>query len=161
MAVNVSAHNFKHGQLIQTVKAALAATGLPPQFLELEVTETMLIKESEVARTIQELHGMGIVFSIDDFGTGYSSMNYLRSLRVDKLKIDRSFVSRLAEDRDSAVISRAIVDLSHGLELRVIAEGVEHEDQARLLRDWGCDEAQGYLFSTPLPADQLGARLAR
>jgi diguanylate cyclase (GGDEF)-like protein/PAS domain S-box-containing protein len=160
MAVNVSAHNFKHGHLVGAVREVLTATNLPASFLELEVTETVLIKEAEVARTVQELHQMGIVFSIDDFGTGYSSMNYLRSLRVDKLKIDRSFVSRLVEDRDGAVIARAIVDLGHGLELRVIAEGVENEEQVRHLREWGCDEAQGYLFSRPLPAEAMGKLLA-
>ncbi len=159
IAVNVSAVNFHRGLLIDMVTQTLESTGLQPGLLELEVTETVLIKEAQVARTVEALHQHGVVFSIDDFGTGYSSLNYLRSMRVDKLKIDRSFVSRLPDDRDGAVIARAIVDLSHGLELRVIAEGVETEAQAQALRQWGCDEAQGYLFSRPLPPDDLAAFL--
>lgn len=160
-SVNVSAVNFHRGQLVDLVIGALASTGLPPHLLELEMTETVLIKEVRVAQTVQALHQHGVVFSIDDFGTGYSSLNHLRSLRADKLKVDRTFVSRLPDDRDSAVIARAIIELSHGLELQVVAEGVETEAQAQWLRQCGCDRAQGYLFCRPLPADEMAEFLRK
>lgn len=159
ISVNVSAVNFHRGQLVEMVSQALSDTGLSSQLLELEMTETVLIKEARVAQTVQALHEHGVVFAIDDFGTGYSSLNYLRSLRADKLKIDHTFVSRLPDDRDSAVIARAIIELSHGLELRVVAEGVETEAQAQWLRQCGCDKGQGYLFCRPLPADAMAAFL--
>ncbi len=155
IAVNVSAVNFHRGQLVEMVDQALADTGLPPQLLELEMTESVLIKEGRVTQTVQALHQRGVAFAIDDFGTGYSSLNYLRHLQADKLKIDGTFVSQLPDDRDSSVIARAIIELSHGLELRVVAEGVETEAQAQWLRQAGCDKGQGFLFSRPLPAGEM------
>jgi diguanylate cyclase (GGDEF)-like protein/PAS domain S-box-containing protein len=155
MAVNISSANFRHGNLCQTIADVLADTQLSPRFLELEVTETLLLQDEHVARAIPELKKMGVTLSIDDFGTGYSSLNYLRRLPVGKLKIDRSFVSGLPASADDAIIARAIIDLGHALGHTVIAEGVETEEQLEYLRDEGCDEGQGYLFGRPVPADEF------
>lgn len=153
MAVNLSALQFKRGNLLDTVSHALKRSGLPAELLELELTESILLQDIDVAiKTLRNLKDMGVKLSIDDFGTGYSSLSYLKRLAVNKLKIDQSFVRDLAEDNDSAAIIRAIIQLGHTLQLTVIAEGVETDAQLSFLRNYGCDEAQGYFFSRPVAA---------
>jgi EAL domain-containing protein (putative c-di-GMP-specific phosphodiesterase class I) len=139
----------------------LARTRLSPRYLELEVTETLLLQDEHVVKAIPLLKSMGVTLSIDDFGTGYSSLNYLRRLPVEKLKIDRSFVRGLPESQDDAIIARAIIDLGHALGHTVIAEGVETEEQLVYLRSHGCDEGQGYLFGRPMPAEEFEVLLGR
>lgn len=156
MAVNLSALQFKRGNLLETVAHALKRSGLPAELLELELTESILLQDIDVAiKTLRSLKDMGVKLSIDDFGTGYSSLSYLKRLAVNKLKIDQSFVRDLAEDADSAAIVRAIIQLGHTLQLKVIAEGVETDAQLAFLRNYGCDEAQGYLYSRPIPATEF------
>jgi EAL domain-containing protein (putative c-di-GMP-specific phosphodiesterase class I) len=158
VAVNLSAQQFKRGDILATVKQALDRSGLPPALLELELTESILLHDTEtVMETLYRLKKIGVHLSIDDFGTGYSSLAYLKRLAVDKLKIDQSFVRDVTHDADDAAIVRAIIQLGHALQLSVIAEGVETEQQLAFLRDHGCDEAQGYLISRPLPAKDFSA----
>jgi EAL domain-containing protein (putative c-di-GMP-specific phosphodiesterase class I) len=140
----------------QTVIAVLEAAGLPPQWLELELTESILIHESEGAlATVRRLKQQGVRFSIDDFGTGYSSLSYLKRFEIDKLKIDRSFVRDLAVDPDDAAIVRAIIQMARSLGLSTIAEGVETDEMLARLRAFGCDEAQGYYFARPMPVQDF------
>jgi diguanylate cyclase (GGDEF)-like protein len=156
MAVNLSALQFKRGNLLEMVSHALKRSGLPAEMLELELTESILLHDIDVAiKTLRSLRDMGVKLSIDDFGTGYSSLSYLKRLAVNKLKIDQSFVRDLAEDADSAAIVRAIIQLGHTLQLTVIAEGVETDAQLAFLRNYGCDEAQGYLYSRPISATEF------
>jgi diguanylate cyclase (GGDEF)-like protein len=156
MAVNLSALQFKRGNLPQTVANALKQSGLPADQLELELTESILLQDIDVAlKTLHSLKEMGVKLSIDDFGTGYSSLSYLKRLDVDKLKIDQSFVRDLIEEADSAAIVRAIIQLGHALQLAVIAEGVESAAQLTFLRANGCDQAQGYFFSRPVTAGEF------
>ena len=158
MAVNLSALQFKRGNLLETVANALKRSGLPANMLELELTESILLQDVDVAiKTLHSLKEMGVKLSIDDFGTGYSSLSYLKRLAVNKLKIDQSFVRDLVEEADSAAIVRAIIQLGHTLQLTVIAEGVETDAQLAYLQNYGCDEAQGYLFSRPIPATEFAA----
>ena len=161
MAVNISAADFKHGDLCQSIADVLARTELPPQYLELEVTETLLLQDEHMVNAIPLLKKMGVRLSIDDFGTGYSSLTYLRRLPLEQLKIDQSFVRGLPESPDDAIIARAIIDLGHALGHMVIAEGVESEEQLIYLRDHGCDEGQGYFFGRPMPARAFEALLER
>lgn len=158
VAVNLSAHQFRRGDLIGTVAGALERSGLPAALLELELTESILLQETDlVMKKLHSLKEMGVKLSIDDFGTGYSSLSYLKRLSVDKLKIDQSFVRDLVEDADDAAIIRAIIQLGHTMQLSVIAEGVETEAQLAFLKSNGCDEAQGYLFSRPVAAEEFFA----
>jgi EAL domain-containing protein (putative c-di-GMP-specific phosphodiesterase class I) len=162
MAVNLSALQFKRGNLLETVSHALKRSGLSAEMLELELTESILLQDVDAAiKTLHSLRDMGVKLSIDDFGTGYSSLSYLKRLAVNKLKIDQSFVRDLAEASDSAAIVRAIIQLGHTLQLRVIAEGVETDAQLAFLRNYGCDEAQGYLYSRPVPAEQFAELLKK
>lgn len=156
MAVNLSAVQFRRGDVEQTVLAVLEAAGLPPEWLELELTESILIHESEgVLATVRRLKQQGVRFSIDDFGTGYSSLSYLKRFEIDKLKIDRSFVRDLAVDADDAAIVRAIIQMARSLGLSTIAEGVETDEMLSRLRAFGCDEAQGYYFARPMPVQDF------
>ncbi len=158
IAVNLSAIQFRRGNLEQTVAAALADSGLEPHYLELELTESILISDAEaVLQTVQRLKGLGVRLSIDDFGTGYSSLAYLKRFAVDKVKIDQSFIRGLDTDANDAAIVRAIIQMAAGLGLRTIAEGVEHERLLPYLRAHRCDEAQGYHFGAPMPAEQFTA----
>ncbi|HRD49674.1 MAG: EAL domain-containing protein [Candidatus Competibacter sp.] len=162
VAVNLSALQFQRTDLPDTVTQALAASGLAPEWLELELTESILIQDTDSAlRMVRQLRAMGLRLSIDDFGTGYSSLSYLQKLAVHTLKIDQSFVRSLAGDADSAAIVRAIVQLAHGLKLNTIAEGVETDVQLAFLRNQGCDQVQGYYFSRPLPAAEFAHFLAQ
>jgi EAL domain-containing protein (putative c-di-GMP-specific phosphodiesterase class I) len=138
----------------------LAASGLQPAYLELELTESILLQDVEsTIHTLQGLKAMGVKLSIDDFGTGYSSLSYLKRLAVDTLKIDQTFVRDMLMGTDGASIVRAIIQLGHNLQLTVIAEGVETVAECDFLEKSGCDQVQGYLFSRPVPADQMGRLL--
>lgn len=161
IAVNMSGRHFKQPGFVATVIQSLTEVGLDPKYLELEVTETILLRDLEVALpTLDELRRLGIKLAIDDFGTGYSSLNRLKRLPLDKLKIDRSFVREIATDPDDAAITTAIIAMAHSLKLGVIAEGVESEQQAAFLRQHGCREMQGYLYGKPMPADEFARLLA-
>ena len=162
VAVNLSSVQFKNPNLVATVFQALDASGLAPQRLELEITESVLLQNSETTlATLHELRARGVRISLDDFGTGYSSLSYLRSFPFDKIKIDRSFVAELATREDSMAIIRAVTGLGRSLGITTTAEGVENDAQLELLRREGCTQAQGYLFSTPRPASEVARMLAR
>ena len=153
LAVNLSARQFRQSGLLQSVREILAATGLEARFLELELTESMMMQDVEQAiATMGKLKALGLQLSIDDFGTGYSSLAHLRHFPIDVLKIDKSFVSDILYSADDAAIVHAIIALAHSLRLKVIAEGVETAQQLDFLRQHGCDQMQGYLFSRPLAA---------
>ncbi|HUJ86338.1 MAG TPA: EAL domain-containing protein [Burkholderiales bacterium] len=159
IAVNVSSMQFREPDFLDTVKRVLQEAQLPAALLELEVTESVLMAGVEqVSATLEALGRLGLQLAIDDFGTGYSSLGYLKRLPVHKLKIDRSFVIELPRDPNSCAIAEAIVGMANGLNLRVIAEGVETEPQAEFLRRCGCHEAQGYLYAAPLGAQGFEAR---
>ncbi|MEI7612993.1 MAG: EAL domain-containing protein [Betaproteobacteria bacterium] len=156
VAVNLSAVQFKRMDLINTVINALVLSELDSEWLELELTESILIQDAEVTLdSVQRLKALGVKLSVDDFGTGYSSLAYLKRFAVDKLKIDHSFVRDLVSDPDDAAIVRAIIQMAHSLKLKTIAEGVESEDLANLLRVFHCDEIQGYWVAKPMPAHEL------
>jgi len=161
VSVNISPRQFKRPELVESIQRILAETGLEPGFLELEVTESLVMENAEdfVAR-LNALKALGVEISVDDFGTGYSSLNYLKRFPVDRLKIDQSFVRDITDDQDDATIVKAIVRLGHSLGLRVTAEGVETAEQLEFLRACRCDQAQGYLFSRPLPAEEIDALLS-
>ena len=160
VAVNVSARQFAVGTVPAVVRAALARSGLAPRYLEVELTESVMMHDAEqVQAQLNELSALGVSVSLDDFGTGYSSLGYLSRFRLDKLKIDQTFVRNITSDPRSAAIARATTALAHGLNLVVVAEGVETQGQLAFLRNMGCDKIQGYLFSKPLPADDLAALL--
>ena len=156
LAVNVSPVQFVKGDLAASVEAALARSGLPPERLGLEITESLLLEENRaIGEMIARLRARGVSFAIDDFGTGYSSLAYLRKFPVEKIKIDQSFVRGLPHDSDSAAIVRAVCTLAEGLSIAVNAEGIETEEQALALRLSGCGEGQGYLFGRPQPAARI------
>ena len=162
VAVNLSPLQFKDKHLVDSVRAALADSGLPASRLELEITESVLLHDSRaILAILRELKALGVQLSMDDFGTGYSSLSYLRSFPFDKVKIDRSFIRDLPHDRNSAAIVRAIVGLSATFGLVVTAEGVETEEQAAQLALENCAQLQGYLFSKPLPAVDIPKLLER
>ena len=164
MAVNISARQFGQQSLIDTVAGALSETGFDPNRLELEVTESLLMEDIESnSRLLSELKTYvgGLQVSIDDFGTGYSSLYYLKTLPIDVLKIDKSFIRDITTDPDDAAITAAIINLAHDLNLKVVAEGVETEGQLAYLRGKACDEAQGYYFSYPLPSNEFTRLLER
>jgi diguanylate cyclase (GGDEF)-like protein/PAS domain S-box-containing protein len=151
MSVNLSALQFRRAGLTETVAGALLRSGLPPHLLELELTESILLQDVEnTLDTVQQLKALGVRLSIDDFGTGYSSLSYLKRFAVDRLKIDQSFVRDVNTDPDDAAIVRAVIQLARSLRLGIIAEGVETPEQLAFLREAGCPEVQGYLFSRPL-----------
>jgi len=161
MSVNVSARQFEDKRLVERVADALRASGLPPEGLEVEVTESLIMRDmGRSVDKMRELKAMGVSLSIDDFGTGYSSLSALKSFPISRLKIDKSFVADLADRADDQAIALAVISLGHKLNLRVIAEGVETEQQRDFLRANDCDEMQGYLFSRPLPAAALARLLA-
>lgn len=156
VAVNLSARQFRDADLVHMVTAALDASGLPPHLLELELTESMLMQDAKgTLRTLAALKAIGVRLAVDDFGTGYSSLSYLKSFPLDFLKIDRSFVNGLPDDRNDGAIVRAIIAMAHTLGLKVIAEGVETAGQLAFLQAQNCNEFQGYLFSRPLAAPDM------
>jgi diguanylate cyclase (GGDEF)-like protein/PAS domain S-box-containing protein len=162
VAVNLSAVQIRRGSVEHSVRHALQQSGLDPALLELELTETILIQNVEqVLASIKRLKQLGIKLSIDDFGTGYSSLSYLKRFDIDKLKIDQSFIRDLAIDPDDAAIVRAIIQMAHSLNLKALAEGVETAAMLQQLRNFHCDEAQGYLFAHPMPADEFAIFLQK
>jgi len=162
MAVNLSAKQFEHNQIERLTKEVLRESGLDARYLELEVTESMIMQNVEQAISVMNmLKTIGVKLSIDDFGTGYSSLSYLKRFPLDKLKIDQSFVRDIEADEGSASIVTAIIGLAKSLKLRVIAEGVEKEMQLGFLRRGNCDEMQGYYFSKPIPAADFESLLRK
>jgi diguanylate cyclase (GGDEF)-like protein len=156
LSVNLSTRDLLDTELAQRVSGLLARHGVDAGRLCLEITESAIMDDPRRAQsTLGQLHALGVRLSIDDFGTGYSSLAYLRELEVDELKIDRSFVSKLEESAGDAKIVRSTIDLGHNLGLSVVAEGIENARVWRLLRDWGCDEAQGYAIGRPGPAEDF------
>lgn len=156
IGVNLSARQFQEPNLVQTIARVLAQTGLRPEFLELEITETIAMRDVHLAKEVLgRLKEMGVQLSMDDFGTGYSSLNYLKTFPLHTLKLDRAFVSELTVDRHDLAIATAVITLGRGLELRVVAEGVETLEQLEVLRNLHCQEMQGYLFSPPLPVEKV------
>jgi len=154
VAVNLSPRQFTDPNLPAVVARALKDTGLPPSLLELEITESLAMQQTDATlATLQRLKRLGVSIAIDDFGTGYSSLAYLKRFPVDKVKIDRSFVAEVPADRDEVAIVSAIIALAHALQIRVIAEGVETEAQREFLASCGCDFMQGYLVGRPVGAD--------
>jgi diguanylate cyclase (GGDEF)-like protein/PAS domain S-box-containing protein len=162
VAVNVSAVQFRQEGFRDLIRELLLETGLDPQFLELELTETLLLSNEDVMfKVLDDLRNMGLKLVIDDFGTGYSSLSYLRHFPVTKIKIDRSFIREVAVNPDDAAIVTAIINMSKGLNLTVIAEGVENEAQLTFLREHKCDEIQGYYFSRPLDVLDVPSKLRK
>ncbi len=156
VAVNLSASQFRQGNIVEMVREALHDAGLEARFLEVELTESVVMSDPEESIAILEkLSTMGVLVSVDDFGTGYSSMSYLRKFPIDKLKIDRTFVNEIMSRPDDASIVRAIISLAHSLRLKVVAEGVESAEQLEFLKTLGCDQYQGFHFSPAVPASQF------
>lgn len=161
IGVNISARQFQQQHLSETVVRILEESNLEPRFLELELTESSIMSNADATiEVLSKLQTMGVAISVDDFGTGFSSLSYLKRLPIDSLKVDQSFVRELATDPDDAALVMAIVNLAHALRLRVVAEGVETQEQLRFLRLLRCDEIQGYLISRPLPVDGIQELLA-
>ncbi|MDL2185750.1 EAL domain-containing response regulator [Pseudomonas sp. ChxA] len=156
VSVNVSGHQLIEGDLIADIAASLAKTGVAAHWLEVELTESSLMENTQhTIASLQRLRAMGVKISIDDFGTGYSSLAYLRRFPIDTLKIDIAFIREVTSNPQDAAITRTIIELAHSLELRVVAEGVESQAQLAFLKAAGCDQIQGYLFSRPLPMQEL------
>jgi EAL domain-containing protein (putative c-di-GMP-specific phosphodiesterase class I) len=161
MAVNVSAGSFGHPEFLQGVGDALQATGIPANRLLVELTESAILRLGEdTERAMLALHGLGVGVAIDDFGTGYSSLAYLKLPAVAYLKIDRSFVTGLPTNSNDVAITEAMVAIARSLGLHTIAEGIETEGQHEFLLRAGCQEGQGFLYSRPLPPDEIGRLLA-
>ncbi|WP_122710583.1 putative bifunctional diguanylate cyclase/phosphodiesterase [Pseudomonas viridiflava] len=160
VSVNLSVHQLRQGKLVSLVRQVLEETGLAPQWLELELTESQLLDSVEhIIVTFQQLRDLGVKLAIDDFGTGYSSLSYLRRFPVDYVKIDRAFISGLGDGTEDAAIIQAIISMAHSLGLKVVAEGVENQSQLEFLRSHGCDEVQGYLISRPIEATAMAGIL--
>jgi EAL domain-containing protein (putative c-di-GMP-specific phosphodiesterase class I) len=156
VAVNLSMWNLEAQELPDQIDALLHDTGVPPENLELEITETSIMNDPQrVIRTLNKIRDLGVKFAIDDFGTGYSSFAYLTKLPVSCIKIDKSFVQNIEADRDSSVIVKSIIDLGHNLGLKVVAEGVETAEAMELLRSYQCDEIQGYYLCRPITAEMM------
>ena len=156
VAVNLSARQFQQLDLCDKIKSILDKTGLSPSYLEIEITESIAMKDLDTTiRLLNELRSIGVKVSLDDFGTGYSSLNYLKKLPINNLKIDKSFVDEITTLKSEKVIAKAVIVLAHDLNLTVIAEGVETPEQLSFLKIQDCDKAQGYLFSKPIPADEF------
>ncbi len=160
VAVNVSARDFRDSNMLETVTEAIRLTGLDPSYLDIEITESVLMKNVDTAvRVLLSIRDMGVRVSIDDFGTGYSSLSYLKRFPIDAVKIDRSFVKDITTNPDDSAIAGAVLGMSHAMNLRVVAEGVETREQLDHLASLGCDEMQGYLVSKPVPAEEFEAFL--
>jgi diguanylate cyclase len=156
ISVNISARQFQHN-MVTTIKKIIDETGLDPQWLELEITESMLMDNiDETIKILHELKRLGVQLSIDDFGTGFSSLNYLMHFPIDYLKIDQSFVKDIVSNSS---IANTIITLGHNLNIKVIAEGIEDQEQAKALELHQCDHGQGYLYSPPIPKEQFEQKL--
>jgi diguanylate cyclase (GGDEF)-like protein len=162
MALNISARQFNQRGLASLVQRTLASSGLAPRYLELEITEQMLMVNSpHTLETLQAIRDLGVGIAIDDFGTGFSSFAYILQYHVDRIKIDQSFIARAIEDPNATAVVRTIIAMAHGLNMRVVAEGVETLDQSEFLLRRRCDDAQGYLFARPMPKHEIPAAVAR
>jgi EAL domain-containing protein (putative c-di-GMP-specific phosphodiesterase class I) len=162
VCINVSARQFREKNLIDRVVDALKESGLEARYLELEVTESLIMQDFELAvATMNGLQQLGVQISIDDFGTGYSSLSALKTFPVARLKIDKSFINDLATDENDQAVTGAVISLGQKMNLRVLAEGVETEDQIAFLRKNNCDEVQGNYFSKPLPVGDIGKLIAK
>jgi EAL domain-containing protein (putative c-di-GMP-specific phosphodiesterase class I) len=160
ITVNLSTYQLKQKKLPETVSKVLEITKLDPKHLQIELTENIVIENSELAiDTLEELRSMGISLSVDDFGTGYSSLTYLKRFSLDTLKLDQSFVIDVTKDSDSAAIAKTIVSLAHILNMEVVAEGVETEAQLKFLKEIGCDKIQGFVFYSPLTTLEMNELL--
>ena len=156
MAVNISSRQFETSDLTEILRCSIQDAAMSAEFLELEITESILMKNADQdIAALHALSAMGMRFAIDDFGTGYSSLTYLKRFPIDILKIDKTFVQDVTENADDAAIVRAIITMAHSLGIQVLAEGVETREQAEFLRQQGCDLAQGYYFSPPLPGKEV------
>jgi EAL domain-containing protein (putative c-di-GMP-specific phosphodiesterase class I) len=161
MAVNLSARQFADEDLVKDIADALESTGLQPELLELELTESMVIQNPERAgKVLAEIKKMGPKLAIDDFGVGYSSLTHLKRFPIDTLKVDRSFIRDLPQDLEDKAITEAIIAMGRSLHLRVVAEGVETQEQQTFLQDHACDEMQGFFFSKPITGGEF-AKLLR
>jgi EAL domain-containing protein (putative c-di-GMP-specific phosphodiesterase class I) len=159
--VNLSARQFVQAELLATVQLALDDSGLPSRLLELEITEGSLMSDPAGATAImQGLRMMGVKLALDDFGTGYSSLAYLKNFPLDRLKLDRAFVTELVSEPHDQAIAQAVISLGHVLDMDVLAEGVETAEQSEMLGRFGCDVFQGYLFGKPMSAAALEAEIA-
>jgi EAL domain-containing protein (putative c-di-GMP-specific phosphodiesterase class I) len=162
MAVNLSAHQFRHPRLAEDVARVLANTGLDPAGLEVEITESTAMGNADATiATLERLKGIGVQLAIDDFGTGYSSLGYLQRFPIDVLKVDRSFVGGLPANRGDAAIVQAVIALARALHLKVVAEGVETSEQLSELKILGCDLGQGYYFGKPVSTEEAEALLGQ
>jgi EAL domain-containing protein (putative c-di-GMP-specific phosphodiesterase class I) len=162
VAVNLSPAQFMHGDVVGLVHSILLETGLSPGRLELEITEGVLIEDFDRGLALlRRLKALGVRISMDDFGSGYSSLSYLQAFPFDMIKIDRAFVMNLGRNPQSAAIVRAVIDLGHGLEMSIVAEGVETQEQLSFLADEGCDAVQGYFIGRPAPIGQYAALIGR
>ncbi|MCG7963596.1 MAG: EAL domain-containing protein, partial [Candidatus Thiodiazotropha taylori] len=160
VAINLSSMQFIQRDLSHKVDNSLHSSGLDPKYLEFEITESILMRNvNETIATLNEFKMMGINISVDDFGTGYSSLSYLKRFPLNSLKIDRSFIRDIPENADDVTITSAIIAMAHQLNLGVVAEGVESQRQLDFLHQQGCEMAQGYFFSKPLPAEEFEAML--
>jgi EAL domain-containing protein (putative c-di-GMP-specific phosphodiesterase class I) len=157
--VNISGVHFRQSAMAQAVARALTASGLDPRCLELELTESVLMRRAESVAVLQELRARGVRVAVDDFGTGYSSLSYLGKFPIDALKIDQSFVRQITTTPEDTTIVSAIIGMGRSMKLRVIAEGVETPQELAFLQDHQCHEAQEYLFSKPVPAQQFAVLL--
>ena len=156
LSVNISGRQFAGDSLVDTVRDTLQATGLSPEFLELELTESLLMEDNEHSQqTIARLKALGVTIALDDFGVGYSSLSYLKQFDLDTLKVDRAFTSEMLTSAESEAIVRATFDIARALKLRTVAEGVETRPQANFLAELGCDVLQGFYFARPMPPEQL------
>jgi EAL domain-containing protein (putative c-di-GMP-specific phosphodiesterase class I) len=162
IAVNLSPAQFMHGDMVSLLHSILLETGLTPGRLELEITEGVLIEDFDRGLALlRRLKALGVRISMDDFGSGYSSLSYLQAFPFDKIKVDRAFVMNLGRNHQSAAIVRAVIGLGHGLEMSIVAEGVETQEQLSFLSDEGCDAVQGYFIGRPQPIGQYAALVGR
>ncbi|MFD0050561.1 EAL domain-containing protein [Actinomycetes bacterium NPDC127524] len=161
ISVNLSALQFAQANLVETITVIIKETGLAPEFLEIEITESMTMNVTAALPVLRDLKQSGVKISLDDFGTGYSSLSYLKEFPIDKIKIDQSFVRSCTEEPKDATIVKAIIAMSHQLDLEVVAEGVETKEQLAFLQSNLCDMGQGYFFSRPLPPEEFAANISK
>ena len=155
MAINLSALQLQKGKIVDTLEKYLDEYGVDPQHIELEITEGVLLKNTDaVIKQLHKMRSLGFVIAMDDFGTGFSSLSYLKKLPIQTLKIDQSFIRDIPQDSDNIAITKTIIAMAHSLGLSLIAEGVETEEQAQFLHQHQCYNCQGYLFSKPIPFDE-------
>lgn len=160
--MNVSARQWEHSNFLPTVRQVLLDTGLPPSCLILEATESVLLRDPQGVRSqTQELATLGVQLAVDDYGTGYSNLSQLRHISVDQLKLDRSFVQPLPGGSTEKALVRSSITLAHGLDAQVVGEGIETEEQLRVLRELECDVGQGYLLGRPVPPDGIESQYIR